>query len=274
MSEPRAVLDADVLALAGDWHGATTKAVVAIERLARLSEERSWGLRWICHLGDFGLWPGNVGARYLNVIDEALERHGLGLLVTPGNHEWWAFLREAFAASDYAEPVMVRPRIAFLPPGYRFDVTTSSGATRSVLSVGGAPSIDLDLRVEGADWWPGEAITDEDVDRAVTGGSVDVLLAHDAPDDSTAAVRHIIARPSGWSRKGLTYAAAGRAQLNRVCAEVRPKFYAHGHYHVHDVEQRGQTLYVSLDCEGRPGNLMLLDVEALTVAPVPRHEGK
>ncbi|MFT4189268.1 MAG: metallophosphoesterase [Aeromicrobium sp.] len=260
------VIQADAVGLAGDWHGSARHAVAAIGRFARLGAEGGPEVRWIFHLGDFGLWPNAMGVRYLNRVAEALARADLFMAVTPGNHEDWNELEKAFAQGGYREPVEGRPRLVFLPPGYRFDLVTSSGVTRRVLSVGGAPSVDSGQRVEGKTWWRGEAVTDADVDRAVNGGRADVLLAHDAPDDSTSAVRQIVEGPSPWPAEALERARRGREQLNRVCAAVRPSVYAHGHYHVHDVEQRGETLFASLDCQGRPGNLMLLDVEELSVA--------
>ena len=47
---------------AGDWHGNVRWATSRIESI------RAAGIATILHVGDFGIWPGSFGERYLSTI--------------------------------------------------------------------------------------------------------------------------------------------------------------------------------------------------------------
>ncbi|WP_372983351.1 metallophosphoesterase [Microbacterium sp.] len=89
------------------------------------------------------------------------------IYVTLGNHEPWDQITpllnkhpgEAVRASDLT---WILPRPARLSIG-----------GRSVLSLGGAASVDRESRIEGLTWWPDEAITDAHVAAAIAGGPAD-----------------------------------------------------------------------------------------------------
>ena len=69
------------VALAGDWHGNLGFALGSIERLAKL------GIRTLLHLGDFSLWPGPLGAKFIRRITKACDEHDITIYVTDSNHE-------------------------------------------------------------------------------------------------------------------------------------------------------------------------------------------
>lgn len=257
MTAPRTLTTLNV---AGDWHGNTAWAIRCLDHLATL------GIREVFHLGDFGIWPGPSGRAYVRAVQQRLDRHEMILLVTPGNHEDYEQI-DALPALDLGHDVGAVPwltdRIAILPRNHRM---IRNGW--SIASLGGAPSIDIQYRVPGRDWWIGEAITPDDVAAFETTGPCDVMLTHDSPDAdyTTAAVGRIVANnPLGYENKVLQYCAVGRQRLTQAFLAGQPRVLAHGHYHVRDQrtfrlpEWDHDTLVISTDCDGNPdGNLAQL----------------
>src|SRR6266702_3802730 len=71
--------------VAGDWHGDREWALSVIKRVPQLlSGEQT---RLILHLGDFGIWPGVEGRRYLDSVSAVLDLVGAQLWFIDGNHE-------------------------------------------------------------------------------------------------------------------------------------------------------------------------------------------
>lgn len=244
------------VAVFGDWHGDTWWATGAIDQVTANSE-----VRLLLHVGDFGIWPGSAGRRYLHAVSEALVRIGAAMLVTPGNHEDWSRLSEEFADAP-GEPLPLAERLWALPRGFRFRV-----GEWQIGSLGGAPSVDRDHRSEGVNWWPDEQITEADVEAFVADGPVDVLIAHDAPAGGTEAVSEILAtNPFGFSGDALAYAAHGRELMTRVWQQTQPRLLVHGHYHVAGDTGEGEHRVVSLSQERTAANIALVD---LTGSPDP-----
>lgn len=247
----------ETVALAGDWHGNIRWAQSFIREVAQFSITR------IYHLGDFGVWPGEEGAKYLDHINKTAEFFDIEIWVTPGNHEDYSQINEIKVGDDGLQ--WIRSHIALIPRGHRWE---QDG--RTFVSLGGAPSIDYQMRMEGRDWWPEEMISLEEAEKVAADGHADIMLTHDAPDGGTFAVQRIIDTPkeqSGWSAAGLSYAAEGRVLMNIAVAGVRPKLFAHGHFHVSD--DSGPiipTRYLALGADGMNGNLAFLRVADLTVS--------
>jgi predicted phosphodiesterase len=243
------------IGLAGDWHGRTMWARRALATFAQHD------IHDIIQLGDFGVgWPGGWN-KYINEVNGACHKWDQWLLVVPGNHENYDFIEAAHGeATEYM--AQVGSRVAVMPRGFRANI-----GGRSIVALGGAPSIDYERRQEGRTWWKAEAITDDDVARTTRGGHADIMVTHDAPDGGTDEVQKIIQTPqreSGWTHRGLAYAAEGRALMTQAFHGVKPKVFAHGHYHVADEKQVGDTKFLSLGCDGaRMGNLVILDLETL-----------
>lgn len=243
--------------LAGDWHGNLWHAERSLKKFSAA------GICSILHLGDFGLWPGNSGAKFIRRVDTACAWHGVTIQISDGNHEDHSRL-------DQIEPVdgvrWVTDYIGFFERGHRW-----AWGDTTFLSIGGAPSVDKDRRAAGSSWWPQEAITDADVAKAVEGGHADVMLSHDAPIPGTKAVQNIIDSPAPWSPEALKYAAEGRARITAVFEAVHPSVLIHGHFHAVDratVRIPGadhDTDVVSLACDGMDGNLATLDIDTLEV---------
>ncbi|MET9329157.1 metallophosphatase [Tsukamurella sp. NPDC003166] len=242
------------VALAGDWHGNTRWAVHVLDEAARR------GCDVVVHLGDFGLWPGRDGARYLADLDQHLQRLGLALFWVDGNHDDHG----ALAALPLTDRVhVVSSRIVHLPRGFRW-----AWHGRTWLAIGGAVSIDRNSRIPTRSWWSQEAVSDADVAACLAGGPADVIVAHDAPS-GVPTVEALVGDPV-WNLPPDIEAdsAANRRRLREVVDAVRPQKLYHGHYHVayheplvladgHDVAVTG------LDCDGTSldGNLLVLPAE-------------
>lgn len=246
---------AAVVGLAGDWEGNRAWARHALAVFAEHEVTR------VFHLGDLGFLPGPRGRQFLSEVEGGCRRHRITIYLTPGNHEDYA--RIARLPVDSNGLARVTDHLAVLPRGHRW---TMSG--HSFVSLGGAPSVDFAGRVEGKTWWPEEMITTDDVSAVVAGGHADVMLTHDAPAPATPAVERIIRTGggSGWTRRGLDYAAVGRGRVTEAFQAVRPHLLAHGHFHVHDqalVQPDGwdhACQVLSLNRSGSWGNLALLDL--------------
>ena len=246
------------IGVAGDWHGNRTWALRCVQGFADA------GIGEIFHLGDFGIWPGPGGRRYLLDVEAALSSHAMTLFVTPGNHEDYDQINQVPVLNkgrDIGAVQWLSDSIALLPRGHRWQ-----RQGWSFVSLGGAPSIDRWSRRANIDWWAAEAITPADVERVVEAGPAEVMLAHDAPDAGlgTLRVASILRNnPIGWPGYALNYAAEGRARMTAAFLAVEPRLFLHGHFHVHDeawIEHFDHpTHVVSLDCDGMPeGNLVVV----------------
>ncbi|MEP9384617.1 metallophosphoesterase [Nocardioides sp. KR10-350] len=256
------------IAFAGDWHG---NQPFARERILNVADR---GVSTVLHVGDFGIWPGRTGKRFLMGVESSCARYGVHILVTPGNHEDHGRLEQRWdnqrAQSDGAplQPIALTEHITVLPRGYRWQIDG-----RSFVSLGGAPSVDKHLRSQGTDWWVEEQITEDDVERVAAGGYADVMVTHDSPDVPYAVpqVAQIIAtNPQGWPDDSLRYAAVGRARMHQAFEAVAPRLFVHGHYHVRgeatvrvpDADHDTHVWALASDQE-RVGNLRYLDLATL-----------
>lgn len=250
------------VALAGDWHGNLGHAVGSIQRLGKM------GIRTLLHLGDFGLWPGPHGSKFIRRVTQECDTYDITILVTDGNHEDHARL----ALIEPADGVRwITDRIGYFERGHRW-----TWHNTKFVSLGGAPSVNRADLTEGRSWWPGEQITDADVAKAISGDMADVMLTHDSPEPATLSVKRIIRHnPQGWPKEALEYAAQGRARLSYAFELICPRLLVHGHHHVVDRAtvwipegHSNPTEIVSLGCDGMGGNLAILDIESLEVTVI------
>lgn len=259
MNEP------SLVAVAGDWHGNAKWAVSAIRQMcARLPEPRI-----ILHAGDFGVWPddgtfmwiGELRHRqtYLEAVSEALETANARLWFVDGNHEdhpYLASLTEGMRDDD----ACVAYRISHLRRGYRW---TWHG--KRWLALGGAVSVDKLARREGKDWFPQEAITDEQEASVIAAGPADVLLSHDAPRDAPMVLMR--PPPALWAPV-IPSADAHRDRMQRICETVKPSYVFHGHYHqdhIYDISNTrwGECRFTALNMDGTQHNWGILDTETM-----------
>lgn len=241
------------IVVAGDWHGAQSWATGVIDLLPRLLPDES--PRLLLHLGDFGVWPGESGARYLIAVRRALAAVGGELWFVDGNHECFPMLHAA--ARDAAGRGLIQEQIRWLPRGHRW-----SWHGRRWLALGGATSVDRPIRTAGRDWWPEEAITYRQGVKAMEDGQADVMVTHDCP---SGVPLNLPTPPAWWEMEP---AENHRDVLAEIVAEVKPKWLMHGHYHLaHDTTVQmphGTVRVTGLDCENTlTGNYRVLDVRSM-----------
>lgn len=199
--------------VAGDTHG-NTKWVLRLVGLAARHD-----CQGILQLGDFGYWSHEPrGEQFLDKVDEGLGRFGLWLLVSPGNHENHSLLRRHRVHEDGFW--WLRDHIAVAPFGTRW---TWRGVRFGAL--GGAYSIDADVRVPMIEWWPGEEPTEADAAR-LGDTPLDVLVCHDVPLGGEPTMNDNLRGYAAWR------AVATRQILRDVVRRLRPSLVLHGHWHV------------------------------------------
>src|SRR5271166_3560249 len=107
--------------VAGDWHGNQEWALHVIKRVPQLlAAERT---RLVLQLGDFGVWPGPAGKRYLDAISAVLQLVDGELWFIDGNHEDFPQLAQAGqepGAKVADGRLRLRPRVYHLPRGHRW----------------------------------------------------------------------------------------------------------------------------------------------------------
>lgn len=243
--------------VAGDWHGSAAWVQASMPAMRRYDSLMST----IVHVGDF--WP---DPSFLSTVDYWAARAGIErVLVTLGNHEPYGDITPL--QSEHPGAVRVSEVVWLLPRPFRFTVIG-----RDVLSLGGAASVDRQLRTEGRDWWPDELITEAMEHDAIAGGAVDILLTHESPGaDAVPEVRRLLAgNPYGYPEAALAVSASQRQRIDHVREAVHPALHLHGHMHVagERVLPSGQRV-VSLPCDGDVGNVVLLDVATLDVERLP-----
>lgn len=244
--------DPDRVLLAGDWHGNTNRAGGVIASAGMR------GIPVVLQLGDFGFWvPGADTDAYLDTVDKLCARHGVELLWVDGNHEDHVTLNALPLNDSGVRPI--REHIHHLPRGFRW---TWHG--RTWMALGGAHSIDKHLRTPGRSWWPEEYLSDADLDRAISGGPVDIIVSHDCPDrvDTPG-----LAPDGFFPAAQIADADAHRYLVGTVVDATRPGVLFHGHYHrrynaVRDLPGGGQTAIIGLGDDGcsTRDNTQLLDL--------------
>lgn len=203
--------------LTGDVHGNTDWVLHHI-----LPQARRHGCQLVLQLGDFGIWPGPEGQRYLGALSRQAKGARIPIWFIDGNHEDFDQLDALPLDARGRRPV--RDHITHLPRGYRWEWSEPT-----LLACGGASSIDVADRLSGRSWWPQEAITDQDVARCSEGGRVDILFTHDiqAEVPLTDPLLEPLLPPSVADAL-----SRNRQRLQRITEVVRPKLQVHGHWHL------------------------------------------
>lgn len=240
------------VAVCGDWHGNVGWARMISRVLPRLAPD----VTTLLHLGDWWMPSGETDDVF---AETNIER----IYVTLGNHEPWGQITPLLNKHP-GEAVRISKRIWLLPRPARLTI-----GGRSVLSLGGASSVDRESRQEGLTWWSDEAITDEHVAAAIAGGPAELMLTHESPANTPVRVVREILRenPHWFTKSALEASAASRARVSEVWDAVRPELLAHGHMHVGagGKTEDGRRV-ASLGREGHEWNLGILDMQNLRMA--------
>lgn len=210
---------AEHIGFVGDLHGDLGALLAAARSL------RGLGVDIGIAAGDFGfVWPGVNYKRTLDKISNRLQDLDFTLYFVDGNHEWFPEL-STYPVGEGGQRI-IRENVIHLPRGYR----TALSSGRMLAALGGANSIDRDERREGVDWWPEEAIGDEDL-VSLGHGHADLMVGHDAPLRVPSLDWALAANELGLSEEMQGYSLAGRRTFHRGFSAVRPELYIGGHYH-------------------------------------------
>lgn len=238
--------------IAGDWHGSFSQA----EKVIRHAHEQ--GLDTIFHVGDFGIWSNDKP--FLNQMEHLLKEWDIEMYFIDGNHENFNMLFEKKILDDGTR--YVRDRITYIPRGYRWD-----WHGMSFLGLGGAVSIDKGFRVEGRSWWAQEALTDEDILTAQSGGPVDVMFTHDSPASAPNSItddwQGQMQAMKYFGKENLVACTNHRKRLQEVTDVTTPRLLFHGHYH-----KSMQGFYLHEDDSSTVGEVFGLDQG---LAKIPSH---
>lgn len=181
-------------------------------------------------VGDFGYWPRHAeGRRFLEIVTKSAKAAGTSVHFIDGNHEEHDSLRRD--STDGFEEVA--PNIHYIPRGTRWQ-----WGHVWLAGMGGAVSPDRSTRTRDWDWFPEEAITDEDIER-LGYERVDILVAHDAPTSVD------LGAPISLEPDVALDALANRMRLDRAVRATQPSLVVHGHWHV-----AHQTPFHEVTCEG------------------------
>lgn len=239
------------VAVVGDIHGNFRWLDIVARAIHALAPD----VTTILQLGDWWMNP--------DTTDEVLAGTGIErIYVTLGNHEPWDQITPLLDAHPSAS-VRVSDVIWILPRPARLSI-----GGRSVLSLGGAVSVDRAWRVEGISWWPDEEITREHVAQAIAGRPADLMLTHESPAGTPVrAVREILrTNPMGFPDDARAASATSRARVAKVWNIMYPELLIHGHMHAPGGGRTEDGLRVaSLGQDGQQGNLGFLDMKTLRI---------
>lgn len=231
--------------ICGDWHGNTQWLQRAVPAMRRFDPS----IRTILHLGDWWMDP--------EPVDYWCRQAGITrVLVTLGNHEPYD-LYGPLQAQHPGRAIRISTTTWLLPRPWKFEI-----GGRTFVSLGGAASVDKQLRTEGKDWWPEEVIRESHVEQA-SRWTADFMVTHESPATTPVEVgQSMLARGDDiYSSEALAASAASRSQVDRVWSAVDPDFLFHGHMHIYGVgRSEGDRSVYSLGKDGDEGNILRLDL--------------
>ena len=247
----------------GDTHGNTRAIITAVQRAKELNVE------WIIQCGDFGLWPGWAGVRFLDEVNAALIDNKVNLMWLDGNHEDFDQLESLIKLQPKNKngQTYIRSQILYSPRGCLWEMNN-----KIFMTVGGAVSIDRKWRVPHESWWPQEQLTDVEVYGIVARAidrrqkdkpNVDYLFTHDC--HPLTPFKNLIDDPTS---------SMHRDKIKRIFNAVLPSMWFHGHMHTKytwplfhalpfedfAVGDKHTEVY-GLECDGMFYNWGILDTE-------------
>jgi predicted phosphodiesterase len=116
---------------------------------------------------------------------------------------------------------------------------------REILFVGGAFSIDWQLRKEGVSWWRNEELSISElydiIDAVVKRNkSYDIIVSHDCPESACGLIQNGYVNFSDWNSRT-------RHALEEVLVVNKPKMWVHGHWHLPRRFIHKGTEFISLE---------------------------
>lgn len=225
----------EIIMFAGDWHANTIWATESIE-IAHAK-----GATAIVHVGDLGFYP-QYAQRFLQPVHDALHKFNMKLYFVDGNHEHFEYL--------YSFPIQrdgfrkITNTIYHIPRGHVWE-----WQGRRFLGLGGAHSVDKQMKLAAKSWFVEEKITQYDVEQSIknSAGNIDFMVTHDSPVGVNTPLSSMYI-----SEIDLHDAYDNRKLLGTVVDAVKPRTLIHGHYHEYyeDMKPHTSTRIIGLDRDG------------------------
>lgn len=200
----------------------------------------------IIQLGDFAF---NFQERQFFKNIARFTLGGRKFYFVPGNHDDWDFLDFICDDQGYGHDKPIKMSEFDQPKGHPAEPTTPFPndlyflprscivkiGYRTCMAMGGAVSIDADMRVPHHSYWPTETIGQDDVYRAFDasdqaardGIRIDTMLTHDVPADTYPFENQL--ESVGYKIDAIS--RRHRDTLAKIVNYVRPLHLYHGHYH-------------------------------------------
>ena len=201
----------------------------------------------IFQVGDFGFWDNQQAGRFfLTELSKLLVENNIRLVFLLGNHEDWKNIENYRIAEQSSEGFRkVRENLWWAPCGLQWKwKKTSFGA------VGGAYSIDRDVRELNYDYFEEEVITDEkaaDIIDMTEPESVDIMFAHDV--GSYVDMMHHMYVKKNRRIFAIEASFNSRRQLQKIINHWQPHTFIHGHWHICYQDRVDDVNYYGLECE-------------------------
>lgn len=254
--------------------GDTESDIAAIQRRFLQIQQTAPDVRTVLQLGDLrytapfsdGQTTRSGSRSLLEQIDLAASSSGIRrVILVPGNHDWPQRLRE-LGQLHPARPHRLSQTVWAAGRGERF---TLAGVPCTAL--GGASSVVR--RTAGASWESAEAISDEDMRRAIQHGPSTIAFFHEAINVGIPEVDAILADQTEYTPLAYADSALSRARVTAVWERLEPAISFHGHMHVAGEtvisRQGGDRRVYSLAQNSDRGGAGLLDLKDLEFRWLP-----
>jgi Icc-related predicted phosphoesterase len=224
--------------VAGDWHGNKGFVEAFYDRWVSKMDVEA-----VVQVGDFGFWEnGRGGPEFLDAVNACSVKHNVDTYWIDGNHEDHELLRSRYIQDQVDDFVEIRDHVFHIPRGLAWEWDGVK-----FMGFGGAYSPNKAQLTPYINWFPQEMAFDEEIDRAATRGTVDVLFSHDVPE-GVQFMNEVFAGTvpimgAMWSRR----------HMLRVAEAAQPTMIVHGHYHFHYKEfwnaPWGEVFVIGLDAD-------------------------
>lgn len=190
----------------GDIHG-DTKALIRLTKYAMRLQK----IERVIQVGDFSIDPADYELHW---------PFDIPLWFIAGNHDHYHALSQG---------VNLAPNVRYIKRGEIVD---------GILFVGGAYSVDKDLRVPGVDWFPEEQMSYEEwLVMLSTKTVIKIMVCH----DTVSSVYHRFGLEDvNWTKN--THSVG----LDMIFNQVKPFLYIHGHHHKRLTYEHNDCIFESL----------------------------
>lgn len=221
------------LYIVGDIHGELSTLVFNLTQRYKIKNAN------VIVAGDFGVGFGKdeYEKQLYNKVKERLDKNNINIYAVRGNHD----------NPKYFDGKHDFERLHYLVD---YEITEISGKT--ILPIGGAISIDRDIRIKTNEnwekynsdkrcWWKNEDV--ERVNITTLPTKVDIIITHEAP----LTFEPIIIKQPSMDLELYEDILASRQYLNRILEEVNFNWWFYGHYHSSYSGHIGEKMYRCLN---------------------------